>query len=104
MNNEKKLSEAILDDGKDFPIDTMPDYDDRVASGEFANKTPEEIRSIYFNEALADEEAEELEEHYRTINEMEEAEEDGRDFHIPVDDEEDDEEEDEEDDEDDEEE
>lgn len=95
MNNEKKLSDAILDGGEDFQVDAMHDYDERVASGEFANKTPEEIRSIYFDEALADEEAEELEEHYRTINAMEEAEEDGRDFHIPVD-EEDDEDDDEE--------
>lgn len=56
MNEESKpLSQAIIDAGDDFQPDAMSDFDERMASGEFANKTPQQIRDIYLDEAIHDE-------------------------------------------------
>lgn len=60
MTEEKRLSDAIIEAGDDFAVDAMEDFDARVASGEFANKTIAEIRSIYLNEAIDHEEQEDL--------------------------------------------
>lgn len=54
---DKPLSQKIIDAGDDFQVDAMEDFDERVASGEFANKTPQQIRDIYFNEAVEAEDA-----------------------------------------------
>lgn len=53
MNDQDKpLSQKIIDAGEDFQVDAMEDYDVRVASGEFADKTPQQIRDIYLDEAI----------------------------------------------------
>jgi hypothetical protein len=96
--SDKKLSDTILEMGEDFQVDAMHDFDERVESGEFKGKSEEEIRSIYYEEALADEQAQEMDDHFREIEAMEEAAEDAQDFHIPVNDDDDSDEEDEEDD------
>lgn len=51
-DQDKPFSQQIIDAGPDFQVDAMEDFDARVASGEFANKTPEQIRDIYLDEAV----------------------------------------------------
>ena len=87
MDEKKLFSDVILELGEDFQVDAMDDFHERVNSGEFDGKTDEEIRNIYFEEALQAEQDEELREHFQIINAMEEAEEDVHDFHIQVEDE-----------------
>lgn len=87
MDEKKLFSDVILELGEDFQVDAMDDFHERANSGEFDGKTDEEIRNIYFEEALQAEQDEELREHFQAINAMEEAEEDEHDFHIPVDEE-----------------
>ena len=87
MDEKKLFSDVILELGEDFQVDAMDDFHERVNSGEFDGKTDEEIRNIYFEEALQAEQDEELREHFQIINAMEEAEEDAQDFHIQVEDE-----------------
>jgi len=60
MTEEKRLSDAIIEAGDDFAVDAMEDFDARMASGEFKDKTAAEIRSIYLNEAIDREEQEDL--------------------------------------------
>lgn len=50
----ERSNTPIADMGDDFQIDVMPDYDDRINSGEFANKTEDEIRAIYVQEEADD--------------------------------------------------
>ena len=59
---KKNLSDTIIEQGDDFAIDAMEDYDARIQSGEFANLTYGEIRQIYLNEAI------ELEEHLENLD------------------------------------
>lgn len=54
-NEPKPLSQTIIELGDDFQVDAMEDFDERISSGEFADKSPEEIREIYLNEAIHDE-------------------------------------------------
>lgn len=56
----RPLSVVIDEMGEDFAIDAMEDFDDRLKSGEFLNKTAEEIRAIYRKEAIEREEDEAL--------------------------------------------
>jgi len=49
---DNSLSQQIIDMGDDFQPDAMDDFDDRVASGEFTNKTTQQIRDIYLDEAI----------------------------------------------------
>jgi hypothetical protein len=51
-DQDKPFSQKIIDAGEDFQVDAMEDFDARVASGEFANKTPQQIRDIYLDEAI----------------------------------------------------
>jgi hypothetical protein len=74
MSEPTKFSDVILNMGKDFQADAMEDYHDRVKSGEFAGKTEEEIRDIYYQEAIDSEEDEELNKHFQEIKDMEEEE------------------------------
>lgn len=52
---QKPLSQQIIEAGDNFQVDAMDDFDTRVSSGEFADKSTEEIREIYLNEAIASE-------------------------------------------------
>lgn len=69
MSEKKSLSDTIIEMGDGFAIDAMEDYDERVASGEFKNKSYDEIRQIYLNEAIDREEQEDLQ---RSIDEADE--------------------------------
>lgn len=75
MSTTQKLSDFILEQGEDFQPDAMPDYHERVQSGEFKGKTAEQIRDIYFHEAVDREEEEDELEHFQSINSLEEDEE-----------------------------
>jgi len=60
MSEESKY--PIGDMGENFQPDAMEDFDARVASGEFKDKSMEEIRRIYVHEEMdAVEQQEELE-------------------------------------------
>lgn len=75
MSEESKpLSQQIIDLGDEFPIDAMNDFDERMKSGEFADKTPEQIRAIYLDEAIQAESDAEDAESIRAIEDAEQAE------------------------------
>jgi len=72
MSEENKpLSQQIIDQGEDFQVDAMSDFDARVKSGEFANKTPEQIRQVYLDEAIQAEDDADAADSIRAIEEEE---------------------------------
>lgn len=50
--SEEKSKYPIADAGENFQPDAMEDFDARVASGEFAKLSMEEIRRVYVNEEI----------------------------------------------------
>lgn len=48
----EKSKYPIGDMGENFQPDAMSDFDERVASGEFKDKSMEEIRRIYVHEEM----------------------------------------------------
>jgi len=64
----------IADMGADFQPDAMDDFDKRVASGEFKDKTMDQIREIYVQEEADFVEEQEYADNCRAIDEMEERE------------------------------
>lgn len=75
MSEESKpLSQQIIDQGDDFQIDAMNDFDARMKSGEFADKTPQQIRDIYLDEAIQAESDAEDAESIRAIEDAEQRE------------------------------
>lgn len=69
MSNDSQY--PLSDLGDNFDPEVMPDYQDRVKSGEFAKLNTEQIRSIYINEEIDQVHDEEDAENCRRIEEME---------------------------------
>ena len=90
MQEEKRLSDHIIDAGDDFQLDALDDVNERIASGEFEGKSDDEIRSIIIDEAIQAEQEEDFAEEMERLDRLEEQEEDARDFHIPVEEDEED--------------
>lgn len=61
--NSVKLSDLIIEQGDEFQVDLMDDYQDRVKSGEFDGMSNEEIRRTYLYEEIQNEYVEFLEKH-----------------------------------------
>lgn len=70
----KTFADKLIDNPEDFQPDAMEDYDDRVASGEFADLTKEQIVDIYRKEAIDQEIADDEERVNQRIREMDEQE------------------------------
>ncbi len=67
MTDKPSFADKIAEMGDAFQPDAMPDWDDRIKSGEFANLSMDEIREIYLKEARQEEEDDE---HNRQMEEL----------------------------------
>lgn len=74
LMEEEPSKTPIADMGDDFQPDAMDDFDARVASGEFKDKTMEQIRDIYVQEEADFVEQQDYADSCRAIDEMEERE------------------------------
>lgn len=75
MSDNKRLSDTIIEMGDDWQPDCMEDWDERSET-EFKDLSMEQIRNIYLEEAIADEEAEDEAERLREEDERDDNEDD----------------------------